>query len=115
MQMCFTLWSYGDTTQRLQQEVGNLLTIVSSFSDVQTDSFRIDNENAWNESFKILQEENTPTLEEVVEKVIEMSNSDTVECAQDSPEDSTEVAEDMDTEETSAEPESVEPQTEGEK
>lgn len=51
----------------------------------------------------------------MVEKVIEMSNSDTVECAQDSPEDSTEVAEDMDTEETSAEPESVEPQTEGEK
>ncbi|XP_073947215.1 uncharacterized protein isoform X2 [Choristoneura fumiferana] len=82
--------------------------------DVQTDSFRIDNGNAWNESFKVLQEENTPKVDEVVEKAIEMSNSDTAECAQDSPEDLIEVATDMDKEEINGESETVEPHAEEE-
>ncbi|KAI8426284.1 hypothetical protein MSG28_005167 [Choristoneura fumiferana] len=76
--------------------------------DVQTDSFRIDNGNAWNESFKVLQEENTPKVDEVVEKAIEMSNSDTAECAQDSPEDLIEVATDMDKEEINGDYEHLE-------
>ncbi|XP_061715219.1 uncharacterized protein LOC133523572 [Cydia pomonella] len=68
-----------DTSQRIDK-------------DVQTDSFRIDNENAWDESFRIMQEEkehNTPKLEEVVEQVVEMLHSDNThrESARNTPEE----------------------------
>ncbi|XP_063535328.1 uncharacterized protein LOC134745265 isoform X2 [Cydia strobilella] len=58
--------------------------------DVQTDSFRIDNQNAWDESFRLMHEEkeHTPNLEEVVEQVVEMLHSDNnTKSARNTPEE----------------------------
>ncbi|XP_047993181.1 uncharacterized protein LOC125231693 [Leguminivora glycinivorella] len=63
--------------------------------DVQTDNFRIGNENAWDESFRLMQEEKeqTPKLEEVVEQVVEMLHSENTESARSTPEEPEAVVE----------------------
>ncbi|XP_063623805.1 uncharacterized protein LOC134795801 isoform X1 [Cydia splendana] len=80
--------------------------------DVQTDSFRIDNQNAWDESFRLMQEEkeHTPKLEEVVEQVVEMLHSDNnTESARNTPEEPeaapevAEVSEEVDAADTAEE------------
>ncbi|XP_063382050.1 uncharacterized protein LOC134668534 isoform X2 [Cydia fagiglandana] len=80
--------------------------------DVQTDSFRIDNQNGWDESFRLMHEEkeHTPKLEEVVEQVVEMLHSDNnTESARNTPEEPeaapevAEVSEEVDAADTTEE------------